>query len=41
MYYDGSVCDEMKETWHRIILVAEMVDHWVPVQRGQVWLVTV
>ena len=37
----GVCVDEMKETWHRIILVAEMVDHWVPVQRGHVRLVAV
>ena len=35
--------DEVKDekTWHWIVLVAKVVDHWISVQRGHMRLVTV
>ena len=36
---DDEITD--KRTWHWIVLVSKVVDHWVPVQRGHVRLVAV
>ena len=36
-------CDQYQDegTWHWIVLVAKVVDHWVPMQGGHMRLVTV